>query len=421
MGQNNSAKLVFLLPFAVITFMVSLAFVVDATVVKLAFYEWKTEELNPTSKDTYKYYSDFQKDLEIVSSILGPLETENKRDAGVFLNTRIEWGIPSADVDQLKNWTSKIHTSKKIELSPEVKNTLLGSKAEFMKLDAKEFLKVDTSWLHKLRDFDYWDIDQNSPLDLYPRFSFDTPFPEFNLAVTKIHLIKAKKLGNKDFSEAVRDVIHYGKLCFTTETLIGEMVFVASLGVVKDAIDFKPAIKSELTEWNELIDQRTRLRRVFWAINQFAKPTFGTKIEVLKKVYNELGPATGLCGAIREATTSTWPLWSAATDAMPDEFNEYQKLVMQNDRGCRLTWLVKKTPPWVKLPDDPESFYSIGKAFYSPDIGYFGEKQSAFEKIYLNFFSRMVHYLPNTRKFISTIIFTVATPTYTKGYAEMSK
>lgn len=102
---------------------------------------------------------------------------------------------------------------------------------------------------------------------------------------------------------------------------------------------------------------------------------------------------------------------------MPEQFSEFQKLIIENPSQCRFTWILEKTPAWVKLPGEPESIYSSGYAFaYSYSAH--ANSTSAPVRVGLNVFSKFVHYMPNTRRFVGTVLAYISTPTFTKGYGE---
>lgn len=361
-------------------------------------------KIAPNIEKNYVHFEQFKKDVEILKPKIEFLNFPKVADAGPYLNALLSWDFG----DNSKNATVTI--SQGLVISEKLRSVLRHTDKSLMVIDAKSFKEVNTTWLHKLRQFDYWDLDKNSPVDQFERFSFSTPLPNFDVAFAKVHLIKAQDKNDEQYSDAIQDVLHYGELSLSTETLIGEMIFVATLGLANKAIEARPQVKSKFTLWTPLISERDRLKRVYWGVIQFSTPRIAAKAGHWKSVYHNHWPSLGLCGAVREVTAVDWMTWSLLSDALGSEYADYRKVLSTHPNGCRLTWIKEKTPAWVKLPHEPDLYFEPKSYFMS------GNSQGSLFLKTIAPITRVVQWMPETRRLIGTILGTIAFPNFTAQY-----
>jgi len=154
----------------------------------------------------------------------------------------VSWDFSSTDSSNEKNYHHqlKLKSVKKFSISEKALEVLNDYKTTTLEKNPDSFKDVDTTWINTLQKFDFWNIDKNSPLDMYQRYTIASPIQKIELIFPRIHLIKAKVKNNDEFIDAIKDVLHFGELCLTTETLVGEMVFVATIGLATEAIKLRP-------------------------------------------------------------------------------------------------------------------------------------------------------------------------------------
>ncbi len=336
------------------------------------------------AKENFKNLELYKKDLETTGPKLTFLKSAYSNDAGEYLNSRIEWSYTNDLSSVVQTYFSKVASKERFLLTEDQK-TILRNR-NILEIDSKLtlFSQIDTGWLKSLRKYDYWDIDKNSLLDQFERFTLLSPLPVFDLDFSKAHILKAKDKGDLELKDALLDILHFGKLCLTTETITGEMAFIESLGIAKMIADNRPSLKVHLGSWAKLLDEKEKINNVLKGTWKFSRPVIGANVETMKEVFKSQQASTGICAAIREATQYDWLVWSSFAEARPETFSEYQKLIENHSGDCRLTWIRKKTPPWVKLPTDPESIYS-----------------STIQDKNLDMFKTLgpfLNYMPNTKK-----------------------
>jgi len=397
--------------------------ILDFIIAPYYFENFLHSNKSELSKNFYRHLPLFNEDIKILEPKLQFLNKERTQNAGVYLNPKIKWDFSESDKALEKKYLDQVKAQeanfKKIQINEKALKILNDSNVSLFEKNPEDFNEVETQWLNEIRQYDYWDIDKKSPMDLFARFSATSPFPKIEMTFPRVHLIKNKDNSDEEYKEAILDVLHYGELSLTTETLVGEMVFVATIGLASEAVKKRPHLSEQLGQWSDLLSEKNRMRRVYWGINQFVRPMMGMNVAIMKEQFIKNSFITGLCGAIREATGNEWVIWSLFMDSsLGQEFTEFKQLILTQAKSCRLTWLKEKTPPWTKLPDEPESFYSSGIV---TSMAYFSKQKD--EETILNTFtnclSYLVHYMPNTKKLISDQVLSSTVPNYLRQYEEI--
>jgi hypothetical protein len=398
--------------------LIASPFLIDKFVMKKLVEDFKKEHVISKEQSHYLLLDKYKGDLEILKPKLAFLKGKKSADAGPFLNPKVDWGMSQENQKELQSqFDKKFGTHPKIVVDENTKTLLRNSQANIFELDPELFSKIDTSWMREIRKFDHWDIDKNSPLDFMPRYFVTTPMPTMSTEFSKIHLLKAKNKPEAEYLEALLDVLHFGGLCASTETLIGEMVFVSILGTVKTFLEKRPLISEGLGDWSSVIEEGPRIKKVAWATNHFANPIIGANASQLKEVFLAHSTDLGLCAAIREATSLDYTLWSTMRDGQPELLSEYPKIVTENSSLCRLSWIKEKAPPWVQLPGEADSIYRAPDAASTIRLFWVNCPDS---KLFNQMFS-VIHYLPHTREYIGLTLQHIAVPNFLKFYQEEEK
>ncbi len=384
--------------------------------------KWERDTLEPQKARYYSQVHQLINDLKDLSPRLQLLNTPANQDAGPFLNRRLPWFMQTPKDLRPDKSQGGQHQSgppestllsqplpgtpirDQIFLDLISKEKLSGASVDISSLQAEDFAQIDTAWLKKIRQYDHWAIDRSPPLSEEARFSIvESPSLDFLPQLMLVHIIKAKDQSGPELVAALQDVLHYGQLAFSTETLMGQLTLVIALRYVDGLTRGAPHLRSALGEWEPLLSEAQKLQKIFLATQHFVRIGPLTSIERFREMYMQTNFSTGLCGALRENFGLGWPLLSLHRDASPESLMEVRSLIQSHSRSCRLDWAQKKISPWEKHPSEKD-FFESGNAVEMLNA------QASSRYKWLNYALRGVQYLPNTRKFISTLILAVGTP-----------
>ncbi|MEI7441225.1 MAG: hypothetical protein WCK43_06285 [bacterium] len=384
-------------------------FLYDQLIVGPALARWKVENVEPIKQKAIKALPQFKEDLKSLQPKLEFLKSKRVKDAGPFLNPRMNWKFKDKGTLP-QEWESKVDKSQVFSITESLKNNLKDLNNNFLEANVIDFSQVDTEWIHKLRDYDYWNIDKNSPLEAESRYTLVNS-PTLNpleVDFIKIHLIKAKVKSDDEYIEAIRDVLHFAHLSFSTESREGMFLFFITLGIAKIASDARTGVLEKLGPWNVLLDEseKKRFLKVFALMDFFARPGFAVDLETMREIYKDQKFSTGICAVIRYGTQFDKDVWSAVSDAMPLEYREFKRLILEDSAGCRLTWIKEKAPPWVRLPSETSTPYAFNDSF-----AFYDEKSDKMPFFnYVKPFFRFIFLMPKTRAFIGSMYIYVLTP-----------
>lgn len=109
---------------------------------------------------------------------------------------------------------------------PEDLNTKLKAVVFDTNFKATDFnLKpFDFKWITELQQFDYWSLEDNSPIAYLEKYDFTKyPIPDFSpmIAWAKLRLIKG--LQDNNIGQAIDETLHLGRILHSTETLSGAL------------------------------------------------------------------------------------------------------------------------------------------------------------------------------------------------------
>jgi hypothetical protein len=172
---------------------------------------------------------DLQKEVNKNSAIFFMSSRLNK-DAGPFLNPRVEWAGVDSDVTAKaayeKYMASLLVQVVKLSLPEQATEKLKSLGSAYYKSPNEFDLKsVDFRWLKDLQKYDFWNIENNSPLANLDEFNFATsPIAKFLPLITWAKLRLVKGVQENNVKAAIDETIHLARLVHSTELLIGSMV-----------------------------------------------------------------------------------------------------------------------------------------------------------------------------------------------------
>lgn len=359
----------------------------------------------------YKNLEPYREDLRNLKPKLIFLDRSRTKDAGPFLNPRVEWERSDKNAIQkaIDSYSSKSKTDERITINSELEKKLAKAKWDFLNLEPKGFSKIDTGWLAELRNYDYWEIFKNSPADELARIDMNVPIPNYQplTAHLKIHLLKAVYKSNSERVAATLEVLHFGELALTNETLLSSMIFVHALSTAASMVEKYPAIRSGLGPWNSLIDHRKSIRRMYWGINQFLRPLPETDLKILEEIYAENSFSTGLCASFTETFYADWGIWDYVQSGAPEGSTRIKELAQKSSiKGCRLLGVHEKTPPWIRLPQEEM-------------LGVIPNPQTRIARVADALTKSALRIMPYTKAATAKIMAQIAHPNWTSEYDKM--
>lgn len=306
-----------------------------------------------------EFLEEFLKDQSDLTSV--PLFTQQSpriKDAGPYLNVRFPWNPGFNGADEVAV------AGEPVEVKYRFKDALMRYGKDWVGhnswFNAETF---DFSIFAKLRDFDHWDVEVNSPIEKVgasqPYLNgIEIPIPDVTNLVVLSQLYLMKAVDTKETLQALKDVRHVATLFLSTENLSLEMTGLRLLNF--ERVAFTYYVKHQLlkeTDWQPLtatiLSQATRA----WpATAGYARIL--TQDSTFKKVFSEIKPA-GLCAALNSNVPHDWLLkpmlqpriWPEASFAKA--YQRHEELVETAKSQCRLkyvTRLMKAGTAYDRLP-----------------------------------------------------------------------
>jgi len=279
------------------------------------------------------------------------------RDAGEFLNSRIEWW-PEQEV--------------KIEITvPDTPGGGGWNSASWITHPlTKEQREADLSWTTLLLEYDHWDLFQHGPLQKYlgrdaPLVNpFSTPMPSVNLLSKAAKLRLRRGLDQREILPALKEARHLGRLAYTTETLVGSMNAVAIWKTERAA--FEEAVKRGLikaTDYSPVDPENLkRMKTTLWVTTGFAE---FTQPEQSAKAFLQNPWPVGSCAALAEAA-QTFIFTAVFLEKkypfevdMADRMTIVHRLYEASKPHCRLTFfrqLLERPREYANVMMIPGSF-----------------------------------------------------------------
>ncbi len=265
-------------------------------------------------------------DQQVAKVIATITNSSQQKDAGPFLNPRLVWeggesekpenaiAIPGPIVEQLKMWG-----------------------IDFMSHASEvEFANLDFTWMTKLHDFDFWDLDQSGPLAEYEPKAADAllaaPLPRwspYNWA--KLRLMKS--VADNSTTQALLDIRQLVSLLFSSERHPASLQAISVLRIVELALPTltknDPTFSSEWVKFS--FSDLERTRRAIGSLPDYLGPL--APMEVRNQVLSD-GAMLGICGAIFEVTSVAYANW-----LFEEEYKSIIDSELAKASSCRLTLL----------------------------------------------------------------------------------
>jgi hypothetical protein len=318
----------------------------------------QSQHLQPYLEDI-TYLSQFEILKRRSSAYAGAYATgdsSTKSDAGPFLNSNLHWepvfnrkrGIPRPLV------------------SGSIRESILRLSNDWMrKHDRAKRMQADLSFFDKIGEFDYWDIEQMSPIeDLILENLFvpppQLPIPEISdlLAAIKLHLMRNALDGGNPL-RALKEVRSFGRLLMTTENIQLVLAGLSALDDERQAYRFYVDEKGlDPRAWVP-IDRNITRRAYREILATRGYLHLWTNPETLKKIFLSKSEPIGFCAAVNEAMPEDFSLRPMLKPRLPlernfqDQYVLVDKVLQRATETCRLRYLsqlVKKNHFASELP-----------------------------------------------------------------------
>ena len=307
------------------------------------FFLWQVKpKLQIDIASQQKYFQAYVDDQQFLKhSSLVKFKKIGQNDAGLFLNEKLFWTpLPEAS-----------HTLKQPLVAVLDRESLLRFRSEWMKkFDRVRFMKADLSVFTGLQRFDYWDIEQNSPIaDLLEKHHFvpppKLPVPETSdlLAITQIRLMGGAASG--DFVAALSDVRQLALLLLTTENTQLMMTGLVALDYERFAYRyFVEDRKMDPTLWTP-IDQNITRRAHRALLGTESYLQLWTLADTFENIFLSDEPPIGFCSSFNDMMPMDQSLRSRLEPSWPIEISlksNYERLDQALKRArltCRLRYL----------------------------------------------------------------------------------
>lgn len=293
------------------------------------------------------YLEDFLKDQDDLSTIeLFNRNYTQNNNAGTLLNPLFSWhpGFNGED--------SVLASGELLEIKERYKEAALRYDKEWMQHNSWfNQATFDFSILEKLRNYDHWDLELESPIEKVgvsePYLNgIEIPIPDVtNLTVlAQFYLMKA--VDTKNTVQALEDIRHLASLMLSTENLSVEMSGLRLLDYERVAYNYyvKHGLIKEAS-WepfsSAILSQATRA----WPATAGYIRLF-TQDTAFNKVFKERKP-TGLCAAVNTAIPHDLLLKSMLhpriwpEPSFSHEYARHEELIRTAKSQCRLKYVTR--------------------------------------------------------------------------------
>lgn len=299
-------------------------------------------------------------------------------DAGPFLNPLVLWTPGTAGGKAVVDQATRV--------------ALLRTGGDWILQIAKgHHPRVDLSFFKQLPRYDYWDIEQGSPIaDLIAKEKFvpptHLPLPDTSdlIAATKFRLIAGGLDG--DFVPALRDARTFGRLMLTTENIQLVLTGLLILDFERRAYRYYvDNLHMEASTWTP-IDQNVtrRARRAVLATRAYLR--LWTPVKTMDEVFLGASIPPGFCAAVNEAMPFDYslrpilePHWPFEMDTR-SEYSRLDQIFAKSQKVCRVRYLSALTKDGrlhIRVPgpllfnDLPYSRKIFGLRLSAADLGGF--------------------------------------------------
>ncbi len=177
-----------------------------------------------------KYHQEFLEDQRFAATLPIFAHRPGHRDAGPVLGPRVSWVV--ADPSALERYRQSLpEDTRGLVLDPELSKKL---EKDWLDADPALWAGLDFTWMSRLAEFDFWDLDANSP-EPFPPGWLSGPTPGVSELFDWVKLRLAKGIHDGAPAPAIRDVEELARLCTTTEETTLINIGVALLRLVDKA------------------------------------------------------------------------------------------------------------------------------------------------------------------------------------------
>jgi len=282
--------------------------------------------------------------------------------SGLFLPTVQTWD-PSKDAGQILNpkfpWMREVEENKEqvvnlpqIVIPAEIEKKLLDWKDDWLKRSQDvNFSQLDFSWMERLQDFTYWDLESNSPrssfFDQDPYETTFYPFPNMVQLKMWARLRLMKGIGEKNSLKAFKVVRHLGRLLLTTEDLLSSVYAISLFSAEREAFNYLKKTGRAPKNWKPISKIMTdRLRRTLfgWSLFSWTLPEFRLK-QIVRDPERKVGYCRGINFGLREAIHNRVFLG----DRYPERFAALDSVLNNEASFCRVShWkAIWKNPDFI--------------------------------------------------------------------------
>lgn len=300
------------------------------------------EKNRNVERDFFEYY---YSDLQFLNqNPIIPTQRSGSSDAGAFLNSKVHW-TPAPQI--------KARGSVAPLVPVATRENLIRMRDNWMKKHMRaKSLNADLSIFTGLSRFDYWDIENNSPIsDLADKRVFvppaQLPNPEVSdlISLVKFRLMTGAIRGEADLIPALSDVRSFAKLLLTTENQNLIITGLAALDAERFAYRFYVEEK-KLAPKSWLPIEKNVLRRATRAVlGTRGYLHLWTHPDLIEKIFLQNNLPPGFCAAVNEGLPfeiglrpRLEPHWPLEVD-LRSEYAKLDAVYRRARSSCRLHYL----------------------------------------------------------------------------------
>jgi hypothetical protein len=249
------------------------------------------------------------------------------RDAGPLIGPRVRWirVDPEAAPGSVPG----------MMLDPTVMDKL---GKDWMHAGPEAWTGVDLAWMARLKEYDLWDVDQNS-LPSHPRFFLDTE-PDSRDLWGWAELRIAKGIHDGAVGPALSEVEELARLCFTTERFFPQIDGLGILGLVRQTRQLLAMTATAPAADRENIP---RMKRALFGAIAFAR--LGTPASY-ETDFSRI--AVGRCAALHDGVELALYLRALLRDTRSADYQHMERLLAAAP-DCRLGSLRRR---WALADDE---------------------------------------------------------------------
>lgn len=321
----------------IVPVILALTLIVSVLIGRFSFLKyWYMRDFfsHSPQKELKTFLNEMQNDREILSRYTLFYPSFGKNDAGPYLNGLIRWEIGDIAYRGPLVLPDFVHS--------EMNKDWVLKKPLFKKMGLK------FKWLKDLKDFDYWNPEDNSPA--YPEgrtfetYSFPVPSYRDLIIWGKLRYLQGKETG--EVLEALSEVRHLMRLIFTNDSLVSNHVVIQML---QNENQFETILTpAEIKDWKFIpTEHLMRAKRYL-----YASPA-GLDMRISDELFDSMAKTrVGICPMISEAMMGYLHMRWFLQDELVYGFKRFDQLV--SEKRCRNSLLLKMWESEVLKPKRDE-------------------------------------------------------------------